>query len=223
MAAVRHSNDGVELLWFRNFSRGFEVFTFCVKVESLARVVGSHCFNFYGRVPGHGTRLLVLVMEKESEARRHIGFKDGDFKKAVTEVHEEAIVRSAFDFPTVMRVSARKMRMAAAFAMTNHMVQAKSHQKFNLFMVMLVQSRQSGSLRSVSEHATGPRDGIQLRRPRRIVELLAPARSTILYRLSIHEVCPHSTRDPRTEHATASASLARYSWRAMATAPSDAR
>jgi hypothetical protein len=27
----------------------------------------------------------------------------------------------------------------------------------------------------------------------------------------------------RTEHATASASLARYSWRAMATAPSDAR
>jgi hypothetical protein len=32
-------------------------------------------------------------MEKQSEARRHIGFKDGDIHKAVAEVHEEAIGR----------------------------------------------------------------------------------------------------------------------------------
>src|SRR5450759_2223926 len=73
VAAVRHLNDGLELMWFRNLGRGFEVFTFCVKVESLARIVGSHCFNSYDRARGHGTRLLVLVMEKESEARRHVG------------------------------------------------------------------------------------------------------------------------------------------------------
>ncbi|SRR5258708_7851840 len=131
VAAVRHLNEGLELLWFRNFGRGFKVFAFCVKVESLARIIGSHCFNSYGRVRGHGTRLLVLVMEKESEVRRHIGFKDGDFNKAVTKVHEEAIVWSALDFPTVMRMPAKKTRMAGAFAANapNHMVEAKSRQR----------------------------------------------------------------------------------------------
>src|SRR5712691_748973 len=49
----------------------------------------------------------------------------------MTEAHEEAIVWSPFDFPTVMRVSARKMRMAVAFAVNvpNHMVEGKSHQR----------------------------------------------------------------------------------------------
>jgi hypothetical protein len=124
------SRKGLELMWFRNFSRGFEVFTFCVKVKSLARIVGSHCFNCYGGPRGHGARLFVLVMEEESEAWRTIGFEDGDFNKAVTEVNEEAIVWSAFDFPTVMRVTAKKMRVALAFAenVLNHMVEAESHQ-----------------------------------------------------------------------------------------------
>jgi len=129
VAAVRNLNDGLEFMWFRNFSRGFEVFTFCVKVENLARIVGSHCFNFYGCGSWHGTRLLVLVVEKEPEARRHIGFKDGDFNKAVTEVYEEAIVWSVFDFPTVIRVSGKKLSMAVAFIanVPNHMVEAESH------------------------------------------------------------------------------------------------
>jgi hypothetical protein len=69
-------------------------------------------------------------MEKESETRRHIGFKDGNFNEAVTEVHEETIVWSVFDFPTVMRVCAKKMRMAVAFAanVLNHMVEAERRQ-----------------------------------------------------------------------------------------------
>jgi len=112
VAAVRHMNDGRELIWLSNFSRGFEIFTFGVKIEHLARIVGSHRFNSYGRVPGHGTRLFVLVIEKEPEARRYIGFKDGDFDEAVTEVHEEAIVRSAFNFSTAIHVPARAMRRA---------------------------------------------------------------------------------------------------------------
>src|SRR5258707_3495416 len=87
VAAVRHVNDGRELMWLRNFSRGFEILTFCVKAEHLARLVGSHCFNFDGRVPGHGTGSLVLVIEKEPEARRQIGLNDGEFNKAVTKVH----------------------------------------------------------------------------------------------------------------------------------------
>ena len=130
VTAVRHLNDGLELVRFRNVMIGFEVFTLGAKSESLARTVQSHRFNFYDRVRGHGTRLLALVIEKESEARRHIGFKDGDFNKAVTEVHEEAIVRAAFDFPTVGRVPAKKIRMAVAFTanVLNHMVEAESHQ-----------------------------------------------------------------------------------------------
>ena len=106
MAAVRHLNDSLEFVRFRNVILRFEVFTLRAKGERLARTVRSDRFNFYGRVRGHGTRLLALVVEKESEARPCIGFKDGDFNKAVTKVHEEAIVRPAFDLPTVMRVSA---------------------------------------------------------------------------------------------------------------------
>ena len=38
-------------------------------------------------------------MEKESEARRRIGFDDGDLNKAVTDVHEEyASVKALKDF-----------------------------------------------------------------------------------------------------------------------------
>ena len=130
VAPVRHTNDNLERMWFSNVSRGFEVFTLRVKGENLARTVRSHCFNFYGRVSGHGTRPLVFVIQKESKARRYIGFKDGDFNKAVAEVHEEAIVWSAFDVPTVTRGFARRMRMAVAFAVNvpNHVVEAKSHQ-----------------------------------------------------------------------------------------------
>src|SRR6266542_6753799 len=116
VAAVRHVNDGLERVWFRNFSRGFEVFTSCLKIESLARIVGSHCFNCDRRVARHRTRLLVLVVEKESEARRHIGFKDRDFNKAVTEVHEEAPMWSAFGFPTLRCLSAGTMSMIVPFA-----------------------------------------------------------------------------------------------------------
>ena len=81
VAAVRHFNDGLELVWFRNVSRGFEVFTFRAKGKRLAHTVRSQRFNFDGRVSGQGTRLLVLVIEKESEARRHIGFTDRDSTK----------------------------------------------------------------------------------------------------------------------------------------------
>jgi len=128
VGAMRHVNDGLELVWFMNLSRGFEVFTVGMKVESLARLVGSHCVNFYGGVAGHGTRLLVLVMKKESEARRRTGFDDCDFNKAVTEVHEEAAVRSAFGVPTVMRVFAEKVKMAVASAanVLNYMEKAES-------------------------------------------------------------------------------------------------
>src|SRR5256885_6275789 len=128
VTAVRHLNDGIELVRFRNAIRGFEVFTLRVKGESLARTARSHCFNFYGCVRGHGMRLLALVIEKESEVRRRIGFKDGDFNKAVAEVHEKAIARSAFDF--LRRVSGKKMRMAVAFAASvlNYMVESACHQ-----------------------------------------------------------------------------------------------
>jgi hypothetical protein len=128
VATVRHVNDGRELVWLRNFSRGFEIFTSCVKIENLARSIGSHCFKFYGRVPGHGTRFLVFVIEKEPEARWHIGFNDGDFYEAVTEVHEQAVVWSAFDVSTAMGVCARTTRVAVAFAakMLNDMEEAES-------------------------------------------------------------------------------------------------
>ena len=87
VTAVRHVNDCLELVRFRNVILAFEVFTLRTKGERLACAVRSHRFNVYRRVRGHGTRLLALVIEKESEARRHIGFKDGDLNKAVTEVH----------------------------------------------------------------------------------------------------------------------------------------
>ena len=128
MAAVRHMKDGRELMWLSNFSRGFQISAVDMKIEHLARLVGSHRFNSYGRVPGHGTRLFVLVIEKEPEARRYIGFKDGDFDKAVAEVHEEAIVRSAFNFSTAIHVPARAMRTAVVSAanMTDYVVHAES-------------------------------------------------------------------------------------------------
>jgi hypothetical protein len=111
----------------RHFGRGFEALTFGVKVERLARIVGSHCFKGNGRVPGYGSRLLVLVMEKKSEAWRRLDFNDGDFNKAVTEVHEEAVVRSAFNVPAAVALSARAIKMAVAFAaeVLNHVVQAE--------------------------------------------------------------------------------------------------
>ena len=125
---MRHVNDRLELMGFRNFNRGFEVFAVCIKVEHLARLVGSHRFNSYGRVPGHGTRLFALIIEKEPEARRHIGFKDGDFDKAVTEVHEEAIVRAAFNFSAAIHVLARAMRTAVVSAanMPDYVVDTES-------------------------------------------------------------------------------------------------
>src|SRR5213083_2889480 len=98
VTAVRHLNNGVELVRFRNVVRGFKVFALCLKGESLAPTVGSHPFNFYGCVRWQRTRLLVLVMEKEPEARRLVGFRDGDFNIAVTEVHKEATVRASFTF-----------------------------------------------------------------------------------------------------------------------------
>ena len=127
VAAVRHVNDGLELMRFRDFTRGFKAFTFCLKLESLARVVGSHCFNSYRRVRGHGTRLFMLVMKKESEAR-DIGFKDSDFNKAVTEIHEEVIVRSALNDQTVMRPSAEEMKVAVVCAakVLDDLINAKS-------------------------------------------------------------------------------------------------
>src|SRR6266487_3773216 len=114
VTAVRNLKDGLELVRFRNVIRGFQVFTLRAKGESLARTVRSHRFNSYGCVRGHGTRLFALVKEIEPEARWRIGFKDGDFNEAVAEIHEEAIVRPAFDLSTVMRVSAKKTRMAVA-------------------------------------------------------------------------------------------------------------
>ena len=128
VAAVRHVNDGREHMWLRNVGRGYEIFAFGLKIEHLSRIVGSHCFNSYGRVPGHGTRLFVLVIEKEPEARRHIRFKDADFNKAVTEVHEEAIVRSAFNFSTAIHVPARAMRTAVVSAanMPDYVVNTES-------------------------------------------------------------------------------------------------
>jgi hypothetical protein len=116
VAAVRHMNDNRELIWLANSSRGVEIFTIGVKIEQLARIVGSHRFNSHGRVPGHGTRLFVLIIEKEPEALRRIGFKDRDFNKAVTEVHEEAVVRSAFNLSTAIHVPARATRSAAVSA-----------------------------------------------------------------------------------------------------------
>jgi hypothetical protein len=91
VTAVRHLNDGPELMRFRNVILAFEVITLREKGEGLTRTVRSQRFDFYGRVRGHGTRLVPPVIEKESEARPHIGFKNGDFNKAVTDVHEEAI------------------------------------------------------------------------------------------------------------------------------------
>ena len=66
-------------------------------------------------------------MEKASEARRRIGFNDGDFNKAVTEVHEEAVVRSAFNVPAAAPVSAKTAKMAVGFAaeVLNPVVQAE--------------------------------------------------------------------------------------------------
>jgi len=45
LTPVRHLNDGLELVRFRNVIRGFEVFTLRVKDESLVRTVRSHCFK----------------------------------------------------------------------------------------------------------------------------------------------------------------------------------
>ena len=130
VAAMRHVNDGPEHLWRRNVGRRFEEFALCVKDECLARLVGSDRLDCDGRVSGHGTRLLVLVMKKESEARRHIGFNDGDFNKAMAEVHEAAIMWSTFAVPTVLRAGANHMRMAVAFAInvSTQMIEAERHQ-----------------------------------------------------------------------------------------------
>jgi hypothetical protein len=84
VTAVRHVKDGLEVMWLRHFGRGFKVLTFGVTGERLARIVGSHCFKGDRRVPRHGSRLLVLVIEKEPEVRRPISFKDGDFNEAVS-------------------------------------------------------------------------------------------------------------------------------------------
>jgi hypothetical protein len=71
---------------------------------------------------------LVLVIEKEPETRRYIGFQDGDFDKAVTEVHEEATVRAAFNFSTAIHVPARAIRTAVVTAanMPDDVVHAES-------------------------------------------------------------------------------------------------
>ena len=128
MAAVRHANDGLEHWGIRNVIRGCEIIACGVKGERLARLVGSDGLDCYGCVCGHGARLPMLVMEKEPEAGRHIGLRDGDFNKAVTEVHEEAIVRSAFNFSTAIHVPARAMRTAVVSAanMPDYVVNTES-------------------------------------------------------------------------------------------------
>ena len=116
MSAVRYANNGLEHRWARDVSRGFKVFAFGVKGERLARLVGSDGLDCDGGVGGHGARPPMPVMEKQPEAGRHIGFRDSDFNKAVTEVHEETIVWSAFAFAIVLSMSAQRMRMDMASA-----------------------------------------------------------------------------------------------------------
>ncbi len=122
VTAVRYLNDGHELVGYRNFIRGFEVFTIRGEGESLACAVRSHGFNFYDGARGYGTGLLALVVEVETEARRRIGSKDGDLDKAVAEIYEVAIVWSAFGF-------FRGLRKVMVFAVkaTNSMVETQSH------------------------------------------------------------------------------------------------
>src|SRR6266496_6684927 len=91
VAAVRHSNDGLELVRLGNAIRGFEGFILRAKGKSLAHTAGSHRFDCHGCARGDETRLLALVIEKQSETRRHIRFKNGDLNKAVAEVYEEAL------------------------------------------------------------------------------------------------------------------------------------
>ena len=47
----------------------------------------------------------------------------------MTKVHEDAIVRSAFNFPTVMRMSAQNVKMTVAFAanVLDHIVESESY------------------------------------------------------------------------------------------------
>jgi hypothetical protein len=128
-SAVRQFKNGLELVRSGKVIGGFEAFTLRAKGEKLTRTVGSHCFNFCGRACGNGAHLFALVKEKEPEARRHFGSKDGDFNKAMTKIHKKAVVWSAFAFRIVMRMSFRNISMAVAFAsVPNQMVEAKSHQ-----------------------------------------------------------------------------------------------
>jgi hypothetical protein len=43
-------DDGLELMWFRNVSRGFEVFAAGLKLEGLVGMRRSHRFNGYGGI-----------------------------------------------------------------------------------------------------------------------------------------------------------------------------
>ena len=83
VAAVRHVNDCLELTWFGNVSRGFEIFTRCVEVERLARIAVAHCFNRDARVLRHGTRPLALVIQEEPETWGRIRFDNGQFNKTI--------------------------------------------------------------------------------------------------------------------------------------------
>ena len=72
--------------------------------------------------------MFVLVIEKDPEPRRHIRFKDGYFNKAVTEVHEEAVVRSRFNLSTAIHMPDRATRTAVVSAanMPDDVVNAES-------------------------------------------------------------------------------------------------
>lgn len=102
VSAVRQMDDGFEVVRLRNVARGFEIFTFRSKNESLSRAVRPHRFNFDMVAAGRGTRPLLFIVEMQPEAWRHAGFKDGDFNETVAGVHEQAVAWSMLHFVVIV-------------------------------------------------------------------------------------------------------------------------
>src|ERR1044071_2980576 len=70
----------IELVWLGNIGSGFEVILLCHEFKQLLAAIGSRGFQTDGIRSGRHENLILPVVKVETEARRHAGFKNTDFR-----------------------------------------------------------------------------------------------------------------------------------------------
>src|SRR5437660_1534641 len=90
MSAVSKNDFGFELMWLSQVGCGFQVVAAKFELKLFPRAIRTKRFERDPCVCGRIHRLRSAVKEIKPEARRHAGFKDADFQKAVPEIEHHS-------------------------------------------------------------------------------------------------------------------------------------